>query len=521
MGARHSGGWLFGASLLVLTSLVLAPVSGAFGSEIADAPELAFVLPEQPEIAVEVPAPEAGAAPVLQTATPAPFEPEAPAAVVITAADVLPEALQLRLADPKLPLPAKLSRRDREALGAFYGANRFRPLWLADGAWNDAGRAVARRLARADEDGLDPADYPVPNLAAGSAPLGAGELAEAELKLSAVAYLYARDARGGRLEPSRISGLITPKMSVPGLDAVLPALAGSPDPDRVLLGYQPVYPGYRALRDKLAEIRASRPSGPLVRSSGAALASAGGPTLGLAKAPSPRLEGDIVANMERWRWLPAEMAPRQILVNVPEYRLRLIEDGRVTHETRVIAGRAATPTPIFSGTMDHAIVNPSWFIPPSILRKEILPGLAKDPEYASRRGYSVVRRGSSVSVRQPPGPRNALGYIKFMFPNDHAVYLHDTPNRNLFGSAQRAFSHGCVRVEQPFALGGRILGAAWTEARLKSLIGYGERMITLSDKLPVHLAYFTVSVDEAGEVRTFDDVYGYHRRVRAALGLGA
>jgi murein L,D-transpeptidase YcbB/YkuD len=169
--------------------------------------------------------------------------------------------------------------------------------------------------------------------------------------------------------------------------------------------------------------------------------------------------------------------------------------------------------------MDHAVVNPSWTIPPSIMKKEILPGLAADPFYAERRGYQVIRRGDRLVVRQPPGERNALGFIKFMFPNDHAVYLHDTPNRGLFARSQRALSHGCVRVDQPFRLADAVLGDRWTEERLRGMIGKGERHITLSRKLPVHLTYFTLLVDDSGTVRQFDDLYGHNRKIRQALGF--
>jgi murein L,D-transpeptidase YcbB/YkuD len=223
--------------------------------------------------------------------------------------------------------------------------------------------------------------------------------------------------------------------------------------------------------------------------------------------------------MERWRWLPAELADRHLAVNIPEYRLRLLDGARVVHETRVITGRPETPSPVFSGLMEYAVVNPSWYVPPSILKKEFLPKLAEDPGYAARQGYEVIRRGNAISVRQPPGERNALGFIKFMFPNGHAVYLHDTPNRRLFAGARRALSHGCIRVENPFLLADFVLGQEWSEQRLKKLIGRGERTIWLPKKLPVHLTYFTLAVDEAGDLKSFEDMYGHDRRVRQALGL--
>jgi murein L,D-transpeptidase YcbB/YkuD len=169
--------------------------------------------------------------------------------------------------------------------------------------------------------------------------------------------------------------------------------------------------------------------------------------------------------------------------------------------------------------MQYLIVNPSWNVPPSILKNEFLPRMAQDPFYAERLGYEVIRRGNQISIRQPPGERNALGFIKFMFPNQHAVYLHDTPNRNLFGAERRAFSHGCVRLDQPFRFGQIVLGDEWTEPRLRSLIGRGERTIRLPEKIPVHLAYFTLSVDEKGELRQIADLYGVNNKVRVALGL--
>jgi murein L,D-transpeptidase YcbB/YkuD len=188
----------------------------------------------------------------------------------------------------------------------------------------------------------------------------------------------------------------------------------------------------------------------------------------------------------------------------------------------VIVGKTETPTPVFSDEMETVIVNPTWHVPPSILKNEFLPALAADPFYAERKGFRVIRRGNQISVQQPPGERNALGFVKFIFPNQHSVYLHDTPSRNLFGAERRTFSHGCVRVEQPFRLAEELLrqeGGGWTEPKLRGLVGKGERHIRLREMLPVHLTYFTTTVDEHGQVRQFDDIYGLNRKVKLALGL--
>jgi murein L,D-transpeptidase YcbB/YkuD len=416
-----------------------------------------------------------------------PIVPEAP--VQITEADRFQQALAARLGDARASF-LRLARKEREAIAAFYALGNYQPLWIKDGAWNGRAQAVIERLRKADEDGLDNADYPVPDL--GAKADSAEALTEAELKLSAAAVTYARDARGARIQPSKLSEFITPDLELPPADAVLTRLATAAEPGEALAGFNPPHPGYRALRAKMAAIRA------------------GG-------SEQSRLESDILANMERWRWLPADLGRKHVWVNVPEFRLRLMREGRAIHEARVIVGKPETPTPLFSDEMDHAVVNPSWYMPPSIFKNEFF----SDPAYAAARGYDVIYgRNGGVTVRQPPGERNALGFIKFMFPNRHAVYLHDTPSRNLFKAEKRAFSHGCVRLDQPFRFGEFVLGAEWTEARLRSLIGKGERTIRLPEKIPVHLTYFTLFADDAGGVRQIADLYGVNNKVRVALGLG-
>jgi murein L,D-transpeptidase YcbB/YkuD len=232
-----------------------------------------------------------------------------------------------------------------------------------------------------------------------------------------------------------------------------------------------------------------------------------------------RIEADIIANMERWRWLPADLGDRYILVNVPEFTLRYVNNGVLAHEARVIVGKPTSPTPIFSGEMKFLVVNPSWYIPPSILKKEFLPKLASDPLYAERQGYVVAWHGGQISIRQPPGERNALGRIKFMFPNQYSVYLHDTPARSLFAKTERAFSHGCVRVDQPFKLAEYVLNdkAAWPQKRIERMVGGDERTVSLAKLLPIHLAYFTLSADSDGTLHRVGDLYGFDPRLEAML----
>ena len=234
---------------------------------------------------------------------------------------------------------------------------------------------------------------------------------------------------------------------------------------------------------------------------------------------SSKLEAEIIANMERWRWMPRDLGEARIDVNIPDYQALVIDNGEVIQRTRVVVGKEQTPTPIFSDTMKFLIVNPYWNVPPSILRKEMLPKSGGDLNYFRRLGYEVFSRAGHLVVRQPPGERNALGRIKFMFPNDYSVYMHDTPMRKLFASSKRAFSHGCVRVDDPFRFAHAVLGPAWPEDKIKKLIGGKERYVNLPKPLPVHLEYFTATVDDSGALRLRDDIYGYSRKVREALGL--
>jgi murein L,D-transpeptidase YcbB/YkuD len=463
----------------------------------------------------------------------------------------------------------RLDRKMRQAIATAYEARGFKPFWLDGENWTAAARAAMARLRLADEDGLDPAAYAMPEPAAGPSPAERiAILAGADLRLSVAVVLYARDARGGRIDARRLSAMIDPTLRLPEPAGVLAEIAASPAAGAALQAYNPPHEGYRRLRAKLAELRRSGvpvaspvppgvdlrigmsdPRVPALRErfgvaplsdanydddvarAVAAFQRAHGlPATGtlnrqtvaaLRSASADQLVPDIIANMERWRWLPADLGLRHLIVNVPDFQVRLIESGRIVHESRVIVGKPDTPTPIFSDEMSFLVVNPSWFVPPSILKKEFLPKMASDPDYAARRGYEVVRRGSQVSIRQPPGERNALGHIKFMFPNRHAVYLHDTPSRNLFGTERRAYSHGCVRVDNPFRLAELVMDEAeWTERRLRGMVGQGERSLKMKRKLPIHLVYFTHSVDADGRLSIRDDLYGYHRRVRSALGLG-
>ncbi len=239
-------------------------------------------------------------------------------------------------------------------------------------------------------------------------------------------------------------------------------------------------------------------------------------------------------SMERMRWLPRALGDRHILVNKPEYVARVIDFGRITHSMRVVVGKPRFPTTEFYDQMEHVVFNPYWNVPRSIAGNEMLPRLWSDPGYLDRAGYQVLdRRGRRVSsysvdwssytrstlpysVRQPPGRGNALGAIKFMFPNKHAIYMHDTPAKNLFQRVTRAYSHGCVRVQTPRKFAEIVLG--WDRSQVDAAIGSGQnRQVDLGKDIPVYLTYFTAWPDDSGRIRYHKDVYGRDAAMLKAL----
>ncbi|MBV6657648.1 MAG: L,D-transpeptidase family protein [Devosiaceae bacterium] len=246
----------------------------------------------------------------------------------------------------------------------------------------------------------------------------------------------------------------------------------------------------------------------------------------------------LIANMERWRWMPRELGEFHVLANVPEYRLWVMSEGESIFTTRTVVGKNQHRTAIFSDEMEYIAVNPYWNVPSSITRSELLPRILQDPGYLPARNYEVVSGGRVIDpyavnwaavaegagaprIRQRPGPRNALGEIKFMFPNQHAIYFHDTPSRGLFGRDRRAFSHGCVRVQDPWAFAEALMTnePGWDGARLRSLQGPRERNKILDRRIPVHITYFTARIDDDGDLIMARDLYGHHGRTLAALGL--
>ncbi|HUF77509.1 MAG TPA: L,D-transpeptidase family protein [Thermoanaerobaculia bacterium] len=264
-------------------------------------------------------------------------------------------------------------------------------------------------------------------------------------------------------------------------------------------------------------------------------------TMAALNVPAAQRVHQLELNLERWRWLPAELGPRRLEVNLPAYSLSLIENGRTVETIKVVVGKEGAATPAFSDQMGYVVINPYWNVPESITAAEIAPNAAADPSWLSRNGYEVVEGWGEEArpidphavdwsaaqhgdlpylVRQPPGPGNALGDIKFMFPNDHNIYLHDTPATHLFDEVERTFSHGCIRVERPLDLAEFVLEGdpQWDRSRVEQAIASGRTMdLPLPRKIPVYLLYWTAWVDEDGATHFRKDIYRHDRALSRAL----
>lgn len=216
----------------------------------------------------------------------------------------------------------------------------------------------------------------------------------------------------------------------------------------------------------------------------------------------------IIANMERCRWIDPELekGKKYIEVNIPEFRLYIVEDGKIAFISPVVVGRTMTKTVIFSGMMNNIVFSPYWNVPPSIIKSEIKPGMAKDKDYLAKKNLEW----NNGAVRQLPGKNNSLGLVKFLFPNSSNIYLHDTPAKSLFERESRAFSHGCVRVAKPRELAIELLkdDPKWTPERIDKAMHAGkESWYTLKKKVPVYIGYFTAWVDREGQLNFYKDIY--------------
>ena len=462
----------------------------------------------------------------------------------------------------------------------FYQGRVFQPLWVSEQGLNPHGEMLLAAFERAGEHALDPQDYAPDRLRdlAGAA-RDTAALAELEVAISNTFVIYANHLTAGRVKPNEVNRSLNLFPKAPDPSVVLEYVESSEDFATAIDGLSPNTPNYARLKTALADYRAKEaaggftpvPEGETLKpgmtdarldtlrqrlaeqdlfSPGShsgtvydgALVEAvklfqerhglevdgiiGKATLAEINVPISTRIGQMELNMERRRWMPDDLGPRYVFVNLADQNLKVVEDDKTVHTTRVVVGKPFHATPVFSDEMTYAEVNPYWTVPYSIATTEYLPMLQRDPGALQGKNIRVFsgnreidpwsvawssysRASFPFTLRQDPGEGNALGRIKFMFPNKFNIYIHDTPSKSLFSRAQRSFSHGCIRAEAPFDLGEALLGPdGWTKAKLETVRDSGERrVIKLSKPLPVHLTYLTAWVNKDGSVHFRSDIY--------------
>jgi hypothetical protein len=309
---------------------------------------------------------------------------------------------------------------------------------------------------------------------------------------------YARHVQAGRFPYTRVSKNIELPQAAPEPADVLQQRRGWRRRGKALDIYSPQNEHYRKLKAALADLR------------------------GKPGASKGQID-TILANMERWRWYPRDLGNAYSLVNLPDFTLRVMHNGGQVWTTRIVIGKPSMPTPLLSETMKYLTVNPTWTVPQSIVRNEYLPALAQDPTVLERMGLRVSYSGGGVTITQPPGDGNALGRVRFSFNNRFSVFQHDTPDKGLFSETVRAYSHGCMRVQDPPKYAEVLLSIArpsehWTAEKIRRMYGGGERDLPLqATPIWVHLTYQTAFVDNAGKLEMRRDIYGLDGRTIAAI----
>lgn len=410
--------------------------------------------------------------------------------------------------------------RDRIANTLWDSEQRFYESRQHAPAWIDGDRATARlgqlmdALRHADDHGIDPTRYGTSALQkaidAAGANKGRYTLADVPTLDARFTYAYLRyaaDLLGWTGDPQAIYAqwVVTPRRD--DLTARLQQAVSSNDVRQSLEELAPAHPQYKGLQAALAR----------------------------EKTNATGHADQIRINLERWRWMP-ELEDRYVLVNVPAYQMQVMDAGRSAVSMRVIVGAPANPTPLFNDEMTNVVFSPTWNIPETIIRKEMVPHQVKDPFYLQRQNIEAVGTSGDpvdlasvdwsdeetvnhLRLRQAPGPANALGLVKFIFPNQFDVYLHDTPTDSLFNKSFRALSHGCVRLENPVALASYVLSdkPQWTTEKIsEAMNGEQEQAVPLARHLPVHIGYWTAWVNEDGSVTYTDDPYKLDQK-QAAL----
>jgi murein L,D-transpeptidase YcbB/YkuD len=476
-------------------------------------------------------------------------------------------------------------KAERAAVEKFYTARDFAPLWTQAGALTAGGKGVIARLKDADSEGLNAGDYPVPDFAAATTPDQLAE-AELKLTASMLDYarqaqsgrMHWSQVSGDiqypehPIDPTEVLANVTsakdasaaldsynpPQKLYRELKAKLAELRGQGDGPMVRIAEGPALKYTPARNKKQPAVEMEDARVPQLRAKlgitenpddtrydakvaeavrkfqeGAELKATGVLDDRTVKAiNSPKRDRQIdtvIVNMERWRWLPRQLgAPgignAYVILNIPDYTLKVMQNGGQVWTTKVVTGKPGIhATPLLTETMKFITVNPTWNVPPSIIYNEYLPALQQDPTVLQRMGLKLDRaRDGSIHISQPPGEANALGRIRFNFPNKFLVYQHDTPDKHLFARDERPFSHGCMRVQNPDQYAATLLNITmpnerYTPEKIRGMYGHSEIDIKFPTPIPVNITYQTAFVDDAGKLQLRKDVYGRDATMLALL----
>ena len=505
-----AGGLALVFALLVPVAVVAEDVATAEQPGAPTAATNALPSAAAPSSPATVPAPSAPNA-----ASPAP--PSA-AAQPVPAADPIIASIRTKLADANLRKGADPA--DLAALDAFYAERSGPPVWVTPMGFSAKAQTAINEIGKADEWGLSASAFQLPP--AGALTDSADEQAVAEIKLQLAILKYARYARGGRANPASLSKILDQEPPIRDPKIVLVEIAVLSTPDTYLQSLHPKHEQFQNLRQALLKARGS----------------------GDDSAKKPASGSDIqriVINMERWRWMPEDLGKIYVQDNVPEYMLYVVKDGKTIHSDKIVVGLLRYATPIFSADLKTIVFNPEWTVPPTIVRENLLPNLRGGGwfgggsvlrEHGLKVKYNgrIVDPGSinwssvnmgSIAFVQAPGPTNVLGKLKFVYPNTHMVYMHDTIKRGLFKPAMRAEGHNCIRMEQPGKLAEILLAEdkGWDGKKVQDLLAKGyDSAVNLDHHIPVHTTYFTAVADADGKVTSFADVYGLDKKVAPVVG---
>ncbi|MGA9305468.1 MAG: L,D-transpeptidase family protein [Candidatus Sulfotelmatobacter sp.] len=495
----------------------------------------------------------------------------------------------------------------RNWLQKFYEPAGFAPAWLQGSQPVPQALSLIEIFRNAGKKGLDPEDYDASRwegrIRALQGSASGPAVARFDVALTVCTMRYVSDLRIGRINPAHFKvGLSVEQKKYDLAQFLRDQIMTTSDLQAVLDGVEPPFAGYRQTEQALARYLelartddgeklpdVTKPIDPgqayagvprldrLLRTVGDLPADAalttdsqiyGGPLVDAVKrfqrrhgldddgrlgpatikqlnVPLQRRVLQLQLTLERWRWLPAEFSAPPIIVNIPDFRLRALdENNNVAMDMRVVVGKAMrTQTPVFTRDMTYVVLRPYWNVPPSILRSEIVPAIQRDRGYIARKNYEVATydgkvvtsgnisdevlaqlRAGKLMVRQKPGPSNALGLVKLIFPNEHNVYLHSTPSQDLFSRSRRDFSHGCIRVEKPAELVAWALrnNPGWTLERVKQGMQSGKDDVTVNlvKRVPVFIVYGTALAYKNGDVHFSDDIYGHDAELAAALAKG-